>query len=138
MKALAAGQGRRWRLPWWLRPWHAARTLRAGNERLIQALADPVLTGVRIGNGTLDVGMEDFAGAQLMAGMFLGMFESHPEAVNYMEVRFRSSQGDVLVTVVRPEGRTPDQMRRLAESERDVLRAEVRRLRDRLEQRDGA
>lgn len=97
-----------------LSPWRTVRQLREENERLGKALADPLLTGIKMGNGTLDVGMEG-PGPQLVAGMFLGMFEKYPDAKNYIEVTFGSRMGPILVTVMKPGGKTPDQLRREAE-----------------------
>ena len=64
-----------------LNPWRTIRILRADNERLADALANPLLTGIRIGNGTLDIGMEG-VGPQFVAGLFVGMFEKYTEAKN--------------------------------------------------------
>src|SRR3546814_10462133 len=91
-------------------------------------MSDPLLTGIQVGNGTLDIGLQDCAGAELLAGMFLGVFEKYPDAENYMEWRFNSKLGPVLVTAVKPGGHTPDQLRRAAERERDELRAKLNAL----------
>lgn len=96
-------------------PWIMIKQLREENERLIATISDPLLTGINIGNGSIDLGMEG-AGPQLMAGMFLGMFERYPDAKNYIECKFSSSKGPVLVTIIRPNGKTPDQLRREAEA----------------------
>ena len=97
-----------------LNPWRTVRQLREENERLAKAITDPLLTGINMGNGTLDVGIEG-AGPQIVAGMFLGMFEKYPDAKNYIEVTFCSRMGPILVTVVKPGGKTPDQLLREAE-----------------------
>ena len=97
-----------------LNPWRTVRQLREENERLAKAITDPLLTGIHMGNGSLDVGMEG-PGPQLVAGMFLGMFEKYPDAKNYIEVTFGSRMGPILVTVIKPGGKTPDQLRREAE-----------------------
>lgn len=106
-----------------LTPWLVIKDLRAENEKLISTITDPLLTGINIGNGSLEIGMEG-AGAQLMAGMFLGMFEKCPDAKNYIEVTFNSRKGPVLVTVtaVKPGGKTPDQLLREAKLELAQLR----------------
>lgn len=101
-----------------LNPWRTVRQLREENERLAKALTDPLLTGINMGNGTLDVGMEG-PGPQLMAGMFLGMFEKYPDAKNYIEVTFGSHIGPIIVTVMKSGGKTPDQLRREAEKKLD-------------------
>ena len=97
-----------------LNPWRTVRQLREENKRLANVITDPMLTGIHIGNGTLDVGMEG-PGPQLMVGMFLGMFDKYPDAKNYVEVTFCSRMGPILVTVMKPGGKTPDQLRREAE-----------------------
>ena len=56
-----------------LNPWRELRRLRDENERLAATIADPMLTGINIGNGTFSMGMEGL-GPQLVAGMFLGLF----------------------------------------------------------------
>lgn len=98
-----------------LNPWRAVRDLRAENKRLCDAIADPFITGLHVGNGTFELGLQAPA-AELMAGMFLGMFEKYPDAKNYIECTFSSKAGPVRVTVVRPNGRSPDDMRREAEA----------------------
>ena len=90
------------------------RLVEEGNQRVMEAIGNPLLTGINIGNGSMDIGMEG-AGPQLLAGMFLGMFEKYPDAKNYIEVLMSSSKGAVIVTVRRQDGKTPDQLRREAE-----------------------
>ena len=97
-----------------LNPWREVRLLREENARLMDTLSNPSLTGVNIGNGSVDVGLQGH-GPALLAGMFLGLFEKHPEAKNYIECRFSSPQGPIVVTAMRPGGKTPDQLRREAE-----------------------
>lgn len=97
-----------------LNPWRLVRQLREENERLAAAITDPLLAGINLGNGTLDVGIEG-PGPQIVAGMFMGLFEKHPDATNYIEVSFDSRMGPILVTVMKPGGKTPDQLRREAE-----------------------
>ena len=101
-----------------LNPWRTVRQLREENERLAEIITDPLLTGIHMGNGTLEIGMEG-PGPQLVAGMFLGMFEKYPDAKNYIEVTFGSRIGPILVTVMKPGGKTPDQLRREAERKLD-------------------
>lgn len=93
-----------------LNPWAMVRQLREENAKLMETITDPLLTGMNIGNGSIDMEMQG-AGPQLMAGMFLGMFERYPDAKNYIECRFSSPKGPILVTVVRPGGKTPHQLR---------------------------
>jgi hypothetical protein len=99
-----------------LNPWYEAHMLRLENKRLLDLLADPFISGLHYtAHGGLDVEAEAPAAA-LMAGMFMGMFERQPDAKNYIECRFSSKQGDILVTVTRPGGKTPHQLRREAEA----------------------
>jgi len=111
-----------------LNPWATARQLREENAKLMATITDPLLTGMNIGNGSIDMEMQG-AGPQLMAGMFLGMFERYPDAKNYIECTFSSRMGPIVVTVVRPGGKSPHQLRteadkKLAEHLRTHLRAE--------------
>lgn len=99
-----------------LNPWYAAHMLRLENKRLLDLLADPFISGLHYtAHGGLHVEGEAPAAA-LMAGMFMGMFERAPDAKNYIECRFLSKQGDILVTVTRPGGKTPHQLRLEAEA----------------------
>ena len=99
-----------------LNPWYAAHMLRLENKRLVDLLADPFVSGMHFtAHGGLHIEAEAPAAA-LMAGMFIGMFEREPKANNYLECRFSSTQGDILVTVVRPGGKTPHQLRIEAEA----------------------
>ena len=104
-------------------PWKTIRELRAQVDALTEAIANPELTGIEIERGALQIGMQG-VGPKLVAGMFLGMFE-HPEAKNYVEVRLSSSEGEILVTAIRPGGKTPNQLRREAEMELAALKAKV-------------
>ena len=104
-----------------INPWRANRELREANERLAQTIADPLLTGIQIGNGTIDVGMKG-AGPQLLAGMFLGMLQKYPDAKNYLEVTFGSVNGPILVTAQKPGGKTPHLLRLEAEQQCKDLR----------------
>jgi hypothetical protein len=100
---------------------HVQRLVDEGNQRVQDAIANPLLTGINIGNGSIDIGMEG-AGPTLLAGMFLGMFEKHPDAKNYIECLMTSAKGDVIVTVRKRDGATPDFLRR--EAERKLAEAE--------------
>jgi len=90
--------------------------LRLENKRLLELLSDPFISGLHYtAHGGLEVDAEAPAAA-LMAGMFMGMFERSPDAKNYIECRFSSTQGTILVTVTRPGGKTPHELRREAEA----------------------
>jgi hypothetical protein len=97
-----------------LNPWRRIRELREENERLAKIIGDPMLTGIQIGNGSLHVGMEGI-GPGLVAGMFVGMLETYPDATNYVELQFESHIGPIVVTVMKPNGKTPHELRVEAE-----------------------
>lgn len=108
---------------WLFNPWRLVRELREEKERLLKTLADPFAMGVQMGNGTLDVHMEAPA-AQVMAGMYLGMFEkSPPDNKNYIQATFSSPVGDIVVTVQHPRGKTPHQLLREAQEEIAAIKA---------------
>jgi hypothetical protein len=97
-----------------LNPWREIRHLREDNARLMRAIADPFLTGMEIEGDTLELRMQGI-GLKIMAGMFMKMFENYPEAKNYIEMNLDSPHGPILVTVVKPGGKTPNQLRCEAE-----------------------
>jgi hypothetical protein len=117
-----------------LRPWRTIRRLKRQNERLADALSNPLLTGIELGKERgIDVGMKG-SGPQLLAGMFLGWLEQDGRnAPNYLEVTFNSPKGPILVIAMQPNGATPDELRRQAEHQVRQLQAEVLRLRTALE-----
>ena len=105
-----------------LAPWRTIRRLERRNTALSDALANPTLTGMAIHRDNATLGMAG-AGAQMIAGMFLGLLQDRPDAVNYLELAFGSSEWNILVTVHRPGGATPDELRAMAEQEaRDAKR----------------
>jgi hypothetical protein len=115
----------------WLTPWRTIRRLEAENRALVDTIANPTLTGIAIhdGNPTLD----GFGpGPELLAGMFLGLLKEHPEAVNYLEITYGSSQGPVIVTVQRPSGASPHELRTMAEQEVKGLQGELATAREAL------
>lgn len=103
-----------------LNPWREARLLREQNARLWAMIDDPMITGLQIGNGGIRLGVDCIA-AKLLAGMFLGMFEKYPDAKNYIEVTLGSPHGTILVTVTKPNGKTPHQLRLDAEEKLSTL-----------------
>lgn len=111
-----------------LNPWRRIRELREENERLAKIIGDPMLTGIQIGNGSLHVGMEGI-GPSLVAGMFVGMLETYPDATNYVEI------GPIVVTVMKPNGKTPHELR--VEAERN-LADYIRSHREAEREREGA
>jgi hypothetical protein len=99
-------------------PWREIKRLQKSNDRLYNALSNPLLTGIEINNGSLGIGFaKDEAGPKIIAGMFYGMFLEHPEAVNYLETTLSCPEGSILVTVQRWDGKTPHQLRMEAEQE---------------------
>ena len=67
--------------------------------------------------------------SECMGWAFAHYLSNHPEAPNYMEVTLEGSDHKpIYVTIQRPGGKTPHQMRREAEAERDKLRYELESL----------
>jgi hypothetical protein len=110
-----------------LAPWRAIRRLERRNKCLSEALASPTMTGLAIHQNSATLGVAG-PGAQMLAGMFLGLLQDNPQAVNYVELTFDSPEGNILVTVHRPGGATPHNLRAMAEQEARNLRAELARL----------
>jgi hypothetical protein len=99
-------------------PWREIKRLQKSNDRLYNTLSNPLLTGIQINNGSLEIGFaKDEAGPKMLAGMFYGMFLEHPEAINYLEVTFSCPKGPIVVTAQRWDGKTPHQLRLEAEKE---------------------
>ena len=111
-----------------LAPWRTIRRLERANRWLTDALANPTLTGMAIHRDNATVGGAG-PGPQMLAGMFLGLLEDNPKAINYLQLTFGSSKGPILVTVQRPGGASPHDLRAMAEQEARNLRAELERLR---------
>ena len=107
-----------------LAPWRTIRRLERRNKWLSEALASPTMTGLAIHQNSATLGVAD-PGAQMLAGMFLGLLQDNPQAVNYVELTFSSPEGNILVTVYRPGGATPHNLRAMAEQEARNLRAEL-------------
>jgi hypothetical protein len=109
-----------------LAPWRTIRRLEATMQRLRKIIEDPLVAGIEIGRDTASftAGFRG-SGPQLLAGMFLGLLQEHPEAVNYLQLTFGSPEGEILVTVQRPGGASPHNLRAMAEQEARNLRAEL-------------
>ena len=107
-------------------PWRTIRRLERDNERLANALENPLLTGIEWGRERgIKMGMRG-SGPQLLAGMFLGFLEQDgKQAPNYIELTFGSPKGPIVVTVTQPDGATPHQLRQQAEAEVRRLKAEL-------------
>lgn len=111
-----------------LAPWRTIRRLERTNKWLLGAIANPTLTGIAIHKDNATVGGAG-PGPQLLAGMFLGLLQDNPKAVNYLQLTFGSTKGPILVTVQRPGGASPHDLRAMAEQEARRLRAELAELR---------
>ena len=106
-----------------LNPWRTIRRLDATVQRLQKILDDPLVAGIEIGRDTANFSASfQGSGPQLLAGMFLGLLQEHPEAVNYLQLTFGSPEGPILVTVQRSGGASPHGLRVMAEQEARNLR----------------
>lgn len=106
------------------------------NEKIRGLLAEKLisqtmLTGIVPDNGGMTIGLEGGACA-IMAEVF-GEQLYTSGAENYIELSFASGKypdlGQIVVTVKRETGKTPHQLRAMAEQERDQLKAENEALR---------
>jgi hypothetical protein len=111
-----------------LAPWRTIRRLERANKWLTDALANPTITGMAIHENSATVGCAGPA-SQVVAGMFLGLLEDNPGAVNYLQLTFGSPQGTILVTVQRPGGASPHDLRIMAEREAREAKREAECLR---------
>jgi hypothetical protein len=114
-----------------LAPWLTVLRLERRNRLLSDALANPTLTGMATHKDNATLGMAG-PGAQMIAGMFLGLLQDNPKAVNYLELTFGSPEGNILATVQRPGGATPHNLRARAEQETRNLRKELAMAREAL------
>lgn len=113
-----------------LAPWRTIRRLERSNERLLNLIENPELTGIAIGreNADLTAGMRG-SGPQLLAGIFLGLMEEHRDrAPNFLEMSFQTSKGPILVTVTQPQGATPANLLGQARQQIRQLEAELQAL----------
>lgn len=121
-----------------LAPWRTIRRLEATVQRLQTILDDPMVAGIAIGRETAGITANfQRSGPQLLAGMFVGLLQEHPEAVNYLQITFPSPEGLILVTVQRPDGASPHDLRVMAEEKARSLRAELQRLRGEIDQQEA-
>ena len=108
-----------------LTPWHTICQLEGELERLKKILDNPYLAGVQIGRETgIEVEMKG-SGPQLLAGMFEGLLEKDgANAPNYLELQFETRhQGQILVHVQRLSGKSPHELRVMAEQRADAWQA---------------
>lgn len=93
-------------------------------ERAESAVENPLLAGIQIHNGAMEMGLKGGA-AQMLAEAFVEQFKQ-TGGVNYVELRFESTDRDVgsmLVTLQRVEGKTPGHLKH--EAEERAKRAEA-------------
>jgi hypothetical protein len=107
-------------------------TLEAENYRLRALLAEKVvtstmLTGLVPEDGGMTVGFEGGA-CGMLAQVFGDQFYQN-KAINYLELRFNSAKhpelGPLVVTLQRVEGKTPHQLREVAEAQNRTLTEQV-------------
>lgn len=113
-----------------LAPWRTIRRLERSNERLCNLIENPELTGIAIGreNANLTVGMRG-TGPSLLAGIFLGLMEENRDrAPNFLEMRFETTKGPILVTVTQPHGTTPANLLGQAKQQIRQLEADLQAL----------
>ncbi|MDE1139953.1 MAG: hypothetical protein PW999_09920 [Paraburkholderia tropica] len=100
---------------------------------IVEKYIDPKevrLTGMHPIGGALHIGLEGGA-CKIFAESFAEQFRESC-ATNYVEMTLESNDaeiGELLVTLQRVQGKTPAQLRREAEAERDALRDDAERLR---------
>lgn len=113
-------------------------TLVAECDRLTGIIANPMMHGMTIRDGALEMSLEG-PGPALLAGMFIGLLDRFPDAQNYVECSFSSALGPITVTVQKPGGKTPHALSVEAETELAASKAECARLSSMLDhQRDEA
>jgi hypothetical protein len=89
------------------------------------------LTGATPGADGFNMGLSGIA-CQMFASSFAGQFKGSG-AINFLQVNMEHTElGAFFVTIQRADGKTPAQLKREAEQERDEAKAEVQRLQDRL------
>lgn len=100
---------------------------------IVEKYIDPKevrLTGMHPIGGALHIGLEGGA-CKIFAESFAEQFRESG-ATNYVEMTLESNDaeiGELLVTLQRVQGKTPAQLRREAEAERNALRDDAERLR---------
>lgn len=104
----------------------------AEQARVDQLIAETGLAGIDIQDGAARVRLvlaNELAAK--MTAAFKTILEAHPGAQNYVEqvVEERNGGGRYVFIVCKPGGKTPHQLRREAETERDALRAELAEVR---------
>lgn len=107
------------------------------NARLREALLDKAgkinLREFYVKDGMATFGLEGGA-AHLLADTFAHQFKENG-AANYLEMSFVNDEvGELTVTMQRRQGKTPHQLRALAEAQRDRYRAALDRLRTLLDE----
>ena len=117
--------------------WDDYEALLEENQQLRQLTSEKVINATMLRefvarDGGLTIGLEGGACALMAQAFGQQLYES--EAFNYIEASFDSPDypdlGQITVTLKREAGKTPHQLRREAEAERDALRAERDALRN--------
>jgi hypothetical protein len=104
-----------------INPWKTIKELKTENDRLLNIIENPFMSGIEIGNGTIDIGLKGGA-ASILAGMFAGLLEAHEDiAPNYLQVSFNSPKGPIVVIVQQPNGKSPHQLKIEAEQKVKLL-----------------
>jgi len=80
------------------------------------------------GRGYMEIN-ERIAGLRILAAQCREILND-PLAVNYVECHLADDLGELVVTVQKKEGKTPNQLKEEAEQERDRLRAEIELVRE--------
>lgn len=85
-------------------------------ERLEKVVNDPVLAGIEVNEGGVNM-MFKGAAPNILAGMFVGILDENPDAQNYITFKFfHERHGLILITVQRYSGKTPHELRKEAEA----------------------
>lgn len=102
-------------IPGWLRPWSEIHRLRAEVDLLRATLSDTNMRSMSTVGGITEM---EFVGRgpQLLAEYFTALVDSDKVGTNYIEFTFGSHAGPIVVTVMRPGGKTPHQLRIEAEA----------------------
>ena len=91
------------RLPFVSRKHHDAEVARLTG--LIEKALDPSLLGIEVHDRMLEIGLKGGA-AHMVAGMFVELFKGG-QATNYVEIKFGSDIGPIVVHCQRLFGKTP-------------------------------
>lgn len=106
-------------------PWkEAARKF----HRAYRLSVDPKLMSMHLDEGGLHMGISANGVGMILAHSFWELLSEHPEAKNYIEMRFERHGEIMTVTVQRQYGKTPGQVNTEAVSENQKLQVRVAEL----------